>query len=130
VIREFVSEIERAIDSSRIVLTSTTQKYLDPAEESVYLKGRVTIIDASILEFAIFAISLDKTISIDKYRFHYMSNSGQMLFRYDNAPHHPELDSHPHHKHVDDRITPSQMPSLKDVLNEISAILLVQKITS
>ena len=27
------------------------------------------------------------TVAIDKYRFHYMGKNGQMIFRYDNAPH-------------------------------------------
>jgi len=124
VIRKFVSEIEKSIDSSYIVLSSNIQKYFGPGEETVYLKGHITIIDASILEIAIFAIQSDDAISIDKYRLHYMTDSGQMLFSYDNAPHHAEIDSHPHHKHSGDKIIWSKMPSLKEVLNEISAIII------
>ncbi len=47
-----------------------------------------------------------------------------MIFRYDNAPHHAETASFPHHKHVLDRVIPSSMPSISDLLNEISAIML------
>ena len=127
-IRRFVSEIEESIDSSYIFISSTIQKYFGPGEETVYLKGRITIIDGSFLEIAIFAFQSDEGISIDKYRLHYMSNSGQVLFRYDNAPHHPEMDSHPHHKHTADTTISSRMPSLKDVLNEISAIIIERPI--
>ena len=123
-ILKFVSEIEKSIDSSYIVLSSNIQKYFGPGEETVYLKGHIAIIDSSILEIAIFATQSDDAISIDKYRLHYMSNSGQMLFRYDNAPHHPEIDSHPHHKHSGDKIIWAKMPSLKEVLNEISATII------
>ena len=35
-------------------------------------------------------------ISIDKYRLHYRDGTGKMIFRYDNAPHHPELDRYLH----------------------------------
>ena len=122
--REFVSEIEKSINSSHIILSSDIQKYFGPNEESVYLKGRIIIINGSVLEIAIFAVQSVDVISVDKYRFHYMSNSGQMLFRYDNAPHHSEMTSYPHHKHAGDSIIQSEMPSLKDVLNEISATLL------
>ena len=52
-----------------------------------------------------------------------MNAAGKMLFRYDNAQHHPEIASHPHHKHTPDRIAPSNMPSVKDILNEISAFI-------
>jgi len=124
VIQRFVENIEKTIASSSIVLSSDVQKYFGPALETVYLKGRLLIIDSSILEIAIFATESGKTVSIEKYRLHYMNSTGQMLFRYDNAHHHPEIDSYPHHKHTSDRILPSSMPTLKDILNEISAIII------
>jgi len=124
VIRKFISEIEKSINSSSIVLSSNIQKYFGPGEEAAYLKGHLLIIDSSILEIAIFATESRKTLSIEKYRLNYMSSTGQMLFRYDNAPHHPEIDNCPHHKHTSDKIVPSTMPSLKDILNEISAIII------
>jgi hypothetical protein len=46
VIQKLVSEIEKTIDSSSIVLSSNIQKYFGPGEEAVYLKGHVTIIQA------------------------------------------------------------------------------------
>jgi len=124
VIQRFVEDIEKAIASSSIVLSSNVQKHFGPALETVYLKGQLLIIDSSILEIAIFATESRKTLSIKKYRLHYMNSAGQMLFRYDNAPHHPEIDSYPHHKHTPDKTVPSTMPSLKDILNEISTIII------
>ena len=123
VIQKFISEIEKTIGSSSIVLSSNIQKYFGPGEETVYLKGRITIIDSSTLEIAIFVTESRGKLAVDKYRLHYMNGAGQMLFRYDNAPHHPEIASHPHHKHTPDRISSSNMPSIKDILNEISAII-------
>ena len=123
-IQRFVEDIEKTIASSSIVLSSNIQKYFGPALETVYLKGHLLIIDSSILEIGIFATKSRNTLSIDKYRLHYMNSTGQMLFRYDNAPHHPEIDSYPYHKHTPDKIMPSSMPSLKDILNEISAIII------
>ena len=122
-IKKFVTDIEKSIDSSSIVLSSNIQKYFGPDEETVYLKGHLTFIDSSVLELAIFAIESENTLLIDKYRLQYMNIAGQMLFRYDNSPHHPEIGSHPHHKHTPDSLRSSNMPSLKDVLNEISAFI-------
>lgn len=124
VIRQFIIDIAQSIDSSPIVLSSNIHKYFDPSGETVYLKGRVVIIDASVLEIAIFATQSRDTLSIDKYRLHYIDTTGKMIFRYDNAPHHPELDSYPHHKHIPDRIHSSSMPSMKDILNEISVSII------
>ena len=123
-IQEFVQDIEKSIAAASIVLSSNIQKHFGPALETVYLKGHLLIIDSSILEIAIFATESRNTLSIDKYRFHYMDSTGRMLFRYDNAPHHSEIDSHPHHKHALDKIIPTTMPSLTDILNEISAVII------
>lgn len=53
-----------------------------------------------------------------------MDNQRQMVFRYDNAPHHPELPSYPNHKHIKNIVTSSALPSLKEILNEIGVIIL------
>lgn len=124
VIQKFVAEIEKTINSSSIVLLSNIQKYFGPGEETVYLKGQITIIDSSTLEISIFATESSEKLSIDKYRLHYMNAGGQMVFRYDNSPHHPEIDSYPHHKHTPGKIRPSNIPSIQDILNEISAMII------
>ena len=124
VIQKLVAEIEKTIDSSSIILLSSIQKYFGPGEETVYLKGQLTIIDSSTLKISIFATETHEILPIDKYRLHYMNADGKMLFRYDNSPHHPEIDSYPHHKHTPDKIRPSNMPSIQDILNEISTMII------
>jgi len=124
VIQAFVENIEKSVASSAIVLSSTIQKHFGPALKTVYLKGHLVIIDASILEIAIFATESSNTLSIVKYRFHYMDSTDRMLFRYDNAPHHSEIASHPHHKHIGNRIIPTTLPSITEILNEISTFII------
>jgi hypothetical protein len=38
--------------------------------------------------------------------------------RYDNAKHHPEIKTFPHHKHISGKIEDSKEPELIDVLSE------------
>jgi hypothetical protein len=49
---------------------------------------------------------------------------GRLIFRYDDTPHHTELDSFPHHKHIADEGTVERAdpPDLADVLSEIELI--------
>ncbi|MBI5838556.1 MAG: hypothetical protein HZB19_00505 [Chloroflexi bacterium] len=54
-----------------------------------------------------------------KYRYHYMDDAQNLIFRYDNAPHHPQIESFPHHKHLADNVQASQEPDLRIVLFEI-----------
>ena len=42
-----------------------------------------------------------------------------IIFRYDNAPHHPEVKTHPHHKHLFDRISDSSHPDIEAVIKEV-----------
>jgi hypothetical protein len=49
-----------------------------------------------------------------------MNEDQIMIFRYDNAPHHIEIDTFPHHKHEFDEIKESLEPSLYEVLLEIA----------
>lgn len=121
---KFVENIENTIASNPIILSSNIQKQFGPEDETVYLKGNLLFIDFSVLEIALFANKVQNKISIDKYRFHYMNKDGKLVFRYDNAPHHHEIPTFPHHKHTSNKVMQSLMPSIKDILNEITAIII------
>ncbi len=122
--RRFAEQFEKTVGSSPIVLSSHIDKHFGPSGETLYLRGSLRFIDSSVLEFAVFAGKVSRNIIVDKYRFQFVSKDGRMVFRYDNAPHHPETSSFPHHKHASDKVISSTMPSMQDLLNEISAIIL------
>jgi len=48
-----------------------------------------------------------------------MDKIQEMIFRYDNAKHHPEIETFPHHKHTPKKVKQSTEPELIDVLLEI-----------
>jgi len=58
-----------------------------------------------------------------RYSYHYQRADGTLVFRYDNAPHHPELPDFPYHVHIGDRVEPAEPPDLHDVLREIDGHL-------
>lgn len=124
VIKKFTENIDKTIASFPIVLSSNIQKHYIPDGRAVYLKGNLIFVDFSVLEIAIFVSESYGDLKIEKYRLHYMKRNGQMIFRYDNAPHHPELASYPHHKHTPDQVIPTTEPSLRNVIQEISAIII------
>jgi hypothetical protein len=49
-----------------------------------------------------------------------MDASQNLIFRYDNAPHHPQVSSFPHHKHVAEKVHASAEPKLRDILFEVA----------
>lgn len=57
------------------------------------------------------------------YKYHYQGANTGLIFRYDNAPHHPHIATFPLHKHIGTRVVESGAPDLADVLKEIDLIL-------
>ena len=57
------------------------------------------------------------------YKFHYQQTDSTLIFRYDSAPHYPDLSTFPHHKHTPAGVFEAESPDLADVLREIDGIL-------
>ena len=57
------------------------------------------------------------------YKYHYQDANGNLIFRYDNAPHYPHLAAFPAHKHIGDIVVEAEAPDLNEVLAEIDAII-------
>ncbi|MDM8523218.1 DUF6516 family protein [Desulfococcaceae bacterium HSG8] len=55
--------------------------------------------------------------------FHYQDADGNLIFRYDNAPHHPHLATFPDHKHAGNGVIEAEPPDLNNVLTEIDRII-------
>lgn len=56
-----------------------------------------------------------------KYSYVYIKEDISIL-RYDNAPHHKELKSFPHHKHYKNAIIELEGPNLKEFIRELNVL--------
>ena len=52
-----------------------------------------------------------------KYACYQVAPTGDVIQGWDNAPHHPEISTHPHHRHDANRVEASTVSSLADVLD-------------
>ncbi len=60
---------------------------------------RLTLRDGGLLEmFERFQV-VGGRLHVTKYSFHWQGSDGQLRKRWDNAAHHPEVPTHPHHVH-------------------------------
>ncbi len=59
----------------------------------------------------------------DRYAYHYQRANGELVFRYDNVPHYPDIKTFPHHKHISETVILSRPPDLSEVLREIDGIM-------
>jgi len=64
-----------------------------------------------------------------RYAYYWLKQNDELRIGWDNAPHHPEVSTHPHHKHVSTRedIQVSEETSLEDVLRFIKKRLEEEK---
>jgi hypothetical protein len=58
---------------------------------------------------------------IIRYAYYWLKQNDELRIGWDNAPHHPEVSTHPHHKHIAKQkdIQPSEETNLEDVLRFI-----------
>ncbi len=82
-----------------------------------FLQGKLEFIDGSYLFFKEY-VDLQKSINKFAYSFHYQDSENNLIFRYDNAKHKPDL-GYNDHKHINNKITPSPIPNMEEVIIEI-----------
>jgi len=114
----YFREVELRLKNTEII----ADKSLDLREFSStegMLRGRLLFVDGSMLEFMEYLQEENRL----KYRFHLMDREGSMVFRYDNAPHHKDVSTFPHHKHLSDNVAESDDKGIMDVLDEIEILM-------
>lgn len=91
---------------------------IDASSGTLFLNGKIVLFNDTILEF---------TESINpvryRYRYQYMTKDRDLIFRYDNVPHHRQLATFPHHKHYPDRVVESEPVELQHIIEEIIGML-------
>ncbi len=95
----------------------------DQAKLRGAIEGRLKFYDNSLLEFDEAVLWRDEQVVKLRYVYHYQNAAGELIFRYDNAPHYPHISTHPHHKHVGLEVEPAQPPDLSEVLREIEGLV-------
>lgn len=90
------------------------------SENKGYIRGKVVFVDNCMLSFMeLIDVELPQKL---KYSYHFADSEMNIVFRYDNSEHHPNISSFPHHKHLPGDIIKSKEPKLSEVLLEIYEI--------
>jgi len=92
------------------------------SEEECYIRGVLTLAGGCELHISEYVVTEPEFKRL-KYRFHLQSAKGQMLARWDNAPHHPEIETHPDHLHVAEIIKPNPPASIPQVLTAVLSFI-------
>lgn len=104
-------DILRLLDSSDWIYGYEIQEYRR-WEDGFYRKIKIIFADQSVLFAREYVDESERN-----YSFHWQSEVGAMLARWDNAPHHKHIVTFPHHKHLrSEEIVASSAISLEEIL--------------
>ena len=121
-ISKYLSDIEQA-------LRRLENAYVECYEEEILsdsrinLRIRIRFLNNLLLEINEAIIIEAGEIRHLGYRYHFQGPKNNLLFRYDNTPHFPNLESFPHHKHLESGVIASDQPSVLDVIEEAKLLV-------
>jgi hypothetical protein len=113
-------EIFHSLEQSPVVLDFEVLEFRT-WEDGFYFKIKIVIQDGSVLFAREFYNQNERHFS-----YHWQSSEGNLLIRWDDAPHHRHLSTFPYHKHIGESVTASLPISLTQVLEEIAQKVLKQ----
>jgi hypothetical protein len=98
-------------------------------ETDGYLRVRVILVDESLLEVSMYCQHVEDIVCLSGYRFHWQDKEGILIKRWDNAKHHPELETFPNHVHLEDDkdAKESAKIDLRGVLEVLASEMRMQK---
>jgi hypothetical protein len=100
---------------------SLTKKKID--DYSGIIRGRICFGKFSLDVLEVVFLFNNPQVKKKKYSYHFMDSNSVLIFRYDNAMHHKELSSFPHHKHLKNEVVASSEPNINTILREIKSYL-------
>jgi len=112
------------LESIEALIRNLKDAYLERYEEEILssnrinLRIRIRFKTGYLFELNEAAIVVAGQFKRLNYRYHFQDSQNNLVFRYDNTPHFPNLDSFPHHKHLSNAVIPSEEPSAITAIEE------------
>jgi hypothetical protein len=98
-VHDYLDNVERLLLLSPVVHSFRVREREEHRQEG-FIRIRATLSNGDFLEAFEFVIATPETIETLTYRIHWQRNDGHVKRRWDNAPHHREISTFPHHVHV------------------------------
>jgi hypothetical protein len=119
-LRDYLDSLHQAIgkiDDYGFAESIDIKEEIRPAKQAV-TNAKIYLVDGSVLHMKVYLDAKYK-IEIISYAYQYHDAKGQLIFRYDNARHKPEL-GFKDHKHLHDgTMVQCSMPDMSDVVDEV-----------
>lgn len=117
VIKEYLDQLDKSLNAVPFKLLTNVQSE-NRGDAALYVKGEIIFADKSELHFKEYFIAIPALKRL-AYSYHYQAHDKKLIFRYDNAEHYTEIETYPHHKHIQNEVLPSKNVDITEVINEI-----------
>jgi len=116
-VRDYLDEIEQMFLLSPVVLSVQVREREERLQEG-FIRLRAVLTNGDLLEAFEFVVTISDRIQTLTYRIHWQQRDGQLKRRWDNAPHHSDVSTFPHHVHLGpaEHIEPSEAMTILRVL--------------
>ena len=108
----------------QVDINNLSDVYIERYEEEIVASDRITLRirlrfqNGSMLALNEAVIEKNDNLTHLGYRYHFQDRQNKLIFRYDNTPHFPHLNSFPNHKHIPDNVIECDKPSILHVITE------------
>jgi hypothetical protein len=112
-VKSYFDFIKKLITNNPLVLQSTVKRERIGSSEG-FIQISANLIKGCLFDvFEYYGI----TDGVSSYRYNLINAKNELIARWDNAPHHPEIATHPHHVHLRNGLGEFSNPSLTHVLS-------------
>jgi hypothetical protein len=119
-ITKYFAQFDEIINRADFITSSQIQKRKVNDFLGI-IEGKI-MIEAKTLDILEVILITNQQITKKKYKYHFQNTDNSLIFRYDNAPHHSEIKTFPHHQHLPGKIIACNEPNLLQIFSEISRL--------
>ncbi len=120
--REYFGVVQQAIQSAPHVI-SFEIAFEEIDQNECYIRGKLQLTGGWELHIAEYVIT-GPTFERTKYRYHLQNAEGKLVVRWDNAPHHRQVATFPHHRHdAAGRVQESPAMDIEAILRAVAGYI-------
>ena len=114
---KYLEDVEKAVKK---MTGSHVERYEEEilSDDRINLRIRIRFKSGYLLEINEAVISESRKIKHLNYRYHFQDQNNNLIFRYDNTPHFPNIESFPNHKHLSKKVSASHPPNVLKAIEE------------
>ena len=122
--RDYIERIRALIVSNTQVVNWAIAREEAQGDRGLF-RYRLTLQDGSFLEIFEFFIVTETEVKVTKYSFHWQNADGKFRKRWDNAAHHREISTYPHHVHdgTEENVLPHEPITVEELLETVTTTI-------